>query len=375
MSVFCSIPFNSIHIDMTNRAMPCCAFQPKSKMNLDNYQNNEELFEVKNRFLQGSFPEQCKSCEINEKLNNASFRMLNDFFDSDQQEIRKIGNSYSKIKNVSVVTSNICNLKCLPCVMGCSHVRMEELKKINLYPNIKGKAVVINEASKKEVNEILKFKSIEQLTLLGGEPFVDGITFDIIDALIDADLAKNIRLDINTNLTMVTSEKLEKIKNNFREVFIKGSVDGVGEVNNYLRYPSNWNQIVNATKLIKEHRCEFVITTAMSNLALLRYYELLQWSFENNVIDMFQSVVMNVPELLPTNLPVEIKQDLLVKYLDIKNKLKIHDRTSMVLDSCISICQSENSHSINKTIEYLKKHDDYRKTDYSKVWPELKQYE
>jgi sulfatase maturation enzyme AslB (radical SAM superfamily) len=375
MGVFCSLPFNSIHIDMTNRAMPCCVFRPKSKINLKDYQNSKELQEVKASFIQRKFPEQCKSCEVNEKLNNASFRMLNDLFDSDEENIRKIGVSYSNIKNVSIVTSNICNLKCMPCTMGCSYPRTEELKKLKIFPNIKPKSlIIIDETSIQEIDELIKFESMEQLTFAGGEPFIDGVTFDIIDKLIDAGLSKNIRLDINTNLTKVTAEKIEKIKENFKDVFIKGSIDGVGEVNDYLRYPSRWADILDAIKIIKGFDCEFVITTAMTNLSLIRYYELLEWSIDNGILDMFQSVVTNVPKLIPTNLPHEIKSNLLSRYLNLR-KENFSEKTLLVLESCISICQSTNDYNISKTIEFLKKHDDLRKTDYSKVWPELKKYE
>jgi len=371
MSVFCSLPFNSVHILNTGSTMPCCAFSPTKKTTINEYFQSSDLLQVRESFINGKFPVQCKNCEQNEKLNNTSFRKLNSLFDSEEAAIKAVGSTYSKIKHLSLVTSNVCNLKCLPCI-GCSYIRLVEMEKLKIHPH--GTVLKLNELTRSAIDEIVGLDSIETLTLAGGEPFVDAVAIDLIDKLIERGVSKNIRIDINTNLTMVTPEGIEKLKNNFKHVFIKGSIDGLKEVNDYLRYPSKWEDIVKSMNLIRSLDIDFVVTTAMTNLSLMRYYELLEWGLENNILDMFQSVVDNVPVLQPISLPLAIKKELIEKYLNLKKYIE-SDRTMFVLDSCISMCESENDASPYDLIEYLKKHDNLRGTDYSKLWPELKAYE
>lgn len=371
MSVFCSLPFNSIHILSTGATMPCCAFSPTKKLTINEYFQSSDLLAVKESFINGKFPIQCKNCEQNEKTNNTSFRKLNSLFDSEEEVIRAAGPAYNKIKHLSLVTSNVCNLKCLPCI-GNSYIRMVEMEKLKIHPL--GTVSKLSELTRSAIDEIVELDSIETITLAGGEPFVDGVTFELIDKLVERGISKNIRIDINTNLTTVTRETVKKLKNNFKQVYIKGSIDGAGDVNDYLRYPSKWEDIIKSIDLIRLSGLEFVVTTAMTNLSLMRYYELLEWSLENNILDMFQSVVDNVPVLQPTNLPLSIKAELLEKYLNLKKHIE-SDRTMFVLDSCISMCKSENDASTFDLIEYLKKHDNLRGTDFRKIWPELSQYE
>lgn len=371
MSVFCSLPFNSVHILSTGATMPCCAFIPTKKTTINEYFQSSDLLSVKESFINGKFPDQCSNCEQNEKTNNTSFRKLNSLFDSEEESIKSVGATYNKIKNLSLVTSNVCNLKCLPCI-GCSYIRLVEMEKLKIHPA--GSVLKLNELTKSAIDEIADLNSIETLTLAGGEPFIDPVAIELIDKLVARGTSKNIRIDINTNLTMVTHASLEKLKNNFKQVYIKGSIDGIKEVNDYLRYPSKWEDIIKSIKLVRSLDLNFVVTTAMSNLSLMRYYELLEWGLENNVLDMFQSVVDNVKILRPTSLPLVIKKGILEKYLNLKKHVE-SDRTMFVLDSCISMCQSKNNDSAVGLIEYLKKHDNLRGTDYSKLWPELKQYE
>jgi sulfatase maturation enzyme AslB (radical SAM superfamily) len=371
MSVFCSLPFNSVQILNTGTTMPCCAFSPTKKITLNEYFQSSDLLSVKESFINGKFPVQCKNCEQNEKTNNTIYRKLNSLFDSEEESIKAVGATYNKIKHLSLMTSNICNLKCLPCIGG-SYIRMVEMEKLKIHPA--GSVLKLSTLTRSAIDEIAELDSIESLTLTGGEPFVDPVAIELIDKLVDCGKSKNIRIDINTNLTMITNASIEKLKNNFKQVYIKGSIDGLMEVNEYLRYPSKWEDIVKSIELIRSVGLDFVVTTAMSNLSLMRYYELLEWGLENNILDMFQSVVDNVPILNPTSLPLDIKRGILEKYLNLKKHIK-SDRTMFVLDSCISMCESKNDDSAANLIEYLKKHDDLRGTDYSKLWPELKQYE
>jgi sulfatase maturation enzyme AslB (radical SAM superfamily) len=292
---------------------------------------------------------------------------MNQIFENSEQTIRDQTTDFPRfeIKDISILTSNICNLKCLPCEHG-SYIRdveLHKLKLINYSPELK---IYSNEY------DFQNFKSLERITFLGGEPFADRITFELIDQLIESGQSQRIRLDLNTNLTLCTRENLLKIRDNFKEVLIKGSIDGVAEFNEYLRYPSEWREIEQAIDLIQELKIPMILTTALSNLALLRYADIVHWAMSRGIRELFFSTVSTPTVMAFDHLPVAIKCQLLEQFKMLRTQYQFTTRTEYAIDTCIKICSdTDTEHDISDLIDWLSKHDDLRGTDFKKLWPEL----
>jgi organic radical activating enzyme len=90
---------------------------------------------------------------------------------------------------------------------------------------------------------IARAKDIKQIYFTGGEPFINRPHWQLLQALRDSGFAQQIRLQYNTNLTVLPSEA-ESIWSNFHSVQISCSLDGVGDYAEYLRPPSKWDVIV-----------------------------------------------------------------------------------------------------------------------------------
>jgi sulfatase maturation enzyme AslB (radical SAM superfamily) len=365
-NIFCSLPFTSMDIDTTGMVRACCKYMPKKVEKLDTYFMGDDLVETKTNFLQGRWPTQCIACKRDEEVSGHSFRILNTKFESSESQIR-LHNSphYSDIKKVNILTSNVCNLKCLMCYRS-SFIRNAELYKLKLIPNIP----VLTEMSDDDIKIVSDLTGIQKYTFLGGEPFADKPTRALIDQLIKNGKSKNIIVEFNTNLTLIDFDTLQRLKTNFKEVVIKASLDGIGDVNDYIRYPANWSDILRAIDIMKELDLNFMVTTALSNLSLLRYYDLIGWLQELNIQDVFISAVSHPMELSCEMIPLAIKQKLLPKYIELRNK-NFSERMNHVLDACITLCESTVEIDFSKTIGYLKKHDELRGNDLYKVFPEL----
>jgi len=65
----------------------------------------------------------------------------------------------------------------------------------------------------------------------------------LLRKLSDLGLAKNIQLNISTNITKRMSEDLITTLGNFRHVNINLSIDGWKEQFHYLRHPADWNKV------------------------------------------------------------------------------------------------------------------------------------
>jgi sulfatase maturation enzyme AslB (radical SAM superfamily) len=363
-----------MELTTNGRVKPCCVYTEESSL-LD-YIASPGLQQTKTDFLNNTWPAPCINCKQSEEGSGHSFRLLNDKFESYEKEIRDSNDlTYSNIKHLNINTSNICNLKCIMC-MNSSYVRSRELYKLKLI-NYKPSVRAIPESTLDIILD-LYIDKVESITFLGGEPFADEITLKFLNRLIDTGKSSTISLLLNTNLTLITHDILLRLKLNFKEVMIKGSIDGYGAVNDYIRYPSTWDIIMSTVELIKKLDVSFIITTALTNLSLLRYYELVKWAHENKIKDLFISLATDPAELQYDLLPGKIKKQLLGKYVDLKNNISTDDnRTHHVLDSCIQICESQINYntSLNRTIAYLKKHDELRNTNFLSVWPELEEYE
>jgi hypothetical protein len=371
MNFFCNLPFNEI-IVQDNNAKPCCVFRSDQPISVKEYLTSTEIISVKKQLLEGIAPSQCSVCVHSEKKTGHSFRLVNKNFNQDETDnIKQLNDpTYFNIKNLIITTSNICNLKCLPCE-NSSYVRDLERFKLGLSNHIP------------IVNRITNFDfvtglDIERITLLGGEPFYDQVSFDFLKVLVKTGQSKKLQIDLNTNMTSITKDKLEFLTTNFKKVLIKASIDGLGGVNDYLRYPSQWGTIINNIKTVQSYpTVDLFVTTALSNLALLRFYEVIEWAATEN-LNLFITTVESPDVLNPNLLPSDIKKQLLPKYQYLKTNLsgKIRNRTEYCIDSCIHIC-SDLTIDTNKWNEFqtwIKKHDALRNNSCIKIFPELVDY-
>ena len=102
-------------------------------------------------------------------------------------------------------------------------------------------------------NQIINF------IMSGGEPAICDGMYRFFDLCLEYDIAKNIILSYNTNLTVLPSKMLSHWKN-FKQIRLTASIDGFNEVNNYIRYPSQWEKIVNNIFLLRELQTEINIS-------------------------------------------------------------------------------------------------------------------
>ncbi len=339
-----------------NQVRPCCEFVGSTQSTA----GDDKLQRIKNQLINNEFPAECIKCKTKEKVFGHSLRLTSL---AEYTLPANITSEYTDIEHLSVDTGNICNLLCLPCNGNSSYIRGLELNKINNIPVIQPRADL----------DLQRFLDLNftTLTMSGGEPFADKVTFEFLTRLVDVGKAANIKLRLISNLTMVTEEKLKFLTSNFAEVYISGSIDGIGPVNDYLRYPSEWSTIQQTIKTMQQFpNLGFCITTALTNLSVLRYYELLQWADSNSVIDKFITTVSDPSELTSFVLPASIKR----KLLPIYEKLSVDHPTANV---CVEICKDETDYSdkFKQAIHWCIQHDKLRTTNIFDVFPELKEYD
>ncbi len=393
--VLCGYPFYAIRNGPSINYAPCCWARTKSVCGPQNtpaidYFKSNIFNEMRRDMLRGEKSEllldTCSLCYKNEKNNGSSARLQSgvdwnvlDNFDSDGKMI-DTDNRFIKLELNAF--GNHCNLECYECQPDNSSRREERLKKMGTkWQAILGKYSFVDRDVKKKdkilwnefVNDLVQHsKNIKMLSFCGGEPMSMVSHFDILDALIDSGDSKEIELYYVSNMTMFTLSKMRKYIDKFKWMNIQWSVDGIGDRNYWLRYPTNWNNTVKNvldvqqyfyyTKPWKIGKIEATITPSL--LGILKLKETVDWM---NKHDLMQDNPMinriDEPKICQTrHLPDEIKHKI---GDDVRSVSEYHYNDMM---------EQRDPYYFGLAIKYFDALDKSRGTDWRATFPELACY-
>jgi len=237
----CVLPWDSVAIRPYSVAMPCCrfrtdtAFGTASNVRLD-FRHSPTWDDIRQRMLDGVKLPECKQCYDDEASGKSSTRLL------DTQAHIKIHKTLpttiepDKIRFLEFALSNLCNLACVSCSAWFSSTwATEDYKRGRLWHQIPKVLVEHNSDVDK-----LDLSSLEVLKMIGGEPLMDQKRF--IDLLERVDLSK-IKLLISTNGTVLPNARLKELIDQCKQLVLDVSIDGVGSVNEWYRWPTKVSEV------------------------------------------------------------------------------------------------------------------------------------
>ena len=393
--VLCGYPFYAIRNGPSINYAPCCWARTKSVCGPQNtpaidYFKSNIFNEMRRDMLRGEKSEllldTCSLCYKNEKNNGSSARLQSgvdwNVLDNFDSEGKMIDTDNRFIKLELNAFGNHCNLECYECQPDNSSRREERLKKMGTkWQAILGKYSFVDRDVKKKdkilwnefVNDLVQHsKNIKMLSFCGGEPMSMVSHFDILDALIDSGDSKEIELYYVSNMTMFTISKMRKYIDKFKWMNIQWSVDGIGDRNYWLRYPTNWNNTVKNvldvqqyfyyTKPWKIGKIEATITPSL--LGVLKLKETVDWM---NKHDLMQDNPMinriDEPKICQTrHLPDEIKHKI---GDDVRSVSEYHYNDMM---------EQRDPYYFGLAIKYFDALDKSRGTDWRATFPELACY-
>jgi len=154
---------------------------------------------------------------------------------------------------------NFCNLKCRMCGPSDSNAWFEDWIKLTGKTSFNDTS---GEVTIEEVNGKLcavdfdwpnsemfwtqlerNIQYMEHVYFAGGEPMLIERHYEFLQKCIDSGYAENIMLEYNTNGTTLPPRVVNLWKK-FKEVRLGVSVDGMGAVLEYQRYPVKWNKVL-----------------------------------------------------------------------------------------------------------------------------------
>ena len=389
---FCIRPFTSVVIDTAGNLKPCCSltkkltrFKNKKVANASNginkYYNSKYSQYLRKKFLNNEAPEECQTCWNDEARGFESERIRANYlhkvlFKKNYKKYLKLIKKYDLKTPIEIdlAMTNLCNLKCIMCEGTSSSQLLIENFKLGYHDENKGMVqkdfdwTVL--AKQKIIDQILKNNSLEYLNLTGGETLIVPEIFRLLDKLKN----KNLKIVIFTNGTQYNERIVSKLKQ-LKNLHIIFSIESTNKQNEYLRFPSAWNNIqrniINFQKDLP--KTIFNINCIVQNLNILYLDQLINFAHDHKfhlMLDTIQS-----PEyLIYTNLPLNLLEKSYNKLCNIPKEKTIHvsnfNHFKNDLQNFIKNYRVNNK-LFEKFKSVIQSRDKYRKISIFNYMPEL----
>ena len=296
---YCSLPFKQITMkafdgNSCQHFLPCshilksevedaCTVRPtKGKLDLTPEEGFNLYQDVRDSMLKGERHEMCKVCWDKEDKGKTSYRQNIDKFVEDSEKYV-----------IDINCGNVCNLACRMCAPGLSRklkkdydffvdhklnfkIPTDDFFTLDLNPD------PMNSIQCKWITE--NTDKIGGLKLAGGEPLVNKQVISLFRKMVTNGISKNINLSFYTNGLEISNHT--ELLNQFKGVYVNFSVEAVGELYHYIRYPGffeefdfNVKYFMNRSTNLKD----LAFNVVVSVLNVLNLDSLKEWLPTDNV--------------------------------------------------------------------------------------------
>ena len=279
---FCIFPFIELLAHGSHSTVCCRSNQPVAEIqSIGPWDSDPRYAAIRQRMIDGErIWDHCASCYQLEDRGIKSAR---------QQETVEWANRLA-LKNLDdlhaithpayfeIRSSNRCNLQCRMCSPDASHLIDQEYRRIGLTtgPPIR---------TYDHGFDIVDFTNLKKLYVAGGEPLIMPEFYQFLDQCIE-NRQTDFELLVNTNGTKL-SDKFKKQLTHFTNFQFIFSIDAFGDLNHYIRWPSDWQTIIDNLAYLWDagHKCSVNTTVSIYNVARLHHlFQFLDQQFPNILI-------------------------------------------------------------------------------------------
>jgi hypothetical protein len=311
---FCVYPFMQIVSRNNGGLGPCCVIHSLSNIKqtkLPIFWQHPGMDHIRSQMLEGNGPiSECLTCKRQESSFASSMRTegLRDYGfaspDHYEQRLHSLGwHKASAPKRLEIHVGNTCNLKCLTCNPRDSSMFLDENLRLNISHHHRQEFTYSHD----QLNDIFNWIADLELDLLdlrGGESMLSPVIKHRLQHLPDNIYDRTV-LRVQTNGTIYDRD-WQTIFDKFSRLELMVSIDGYQSINEYVRFPSDWNTIQRNLDSFRSHSPQqLFINTVVSNLNFLSLDQLLQWSYDKDIYCHLAPLTM--PEIFQfQNLPASI---------------------------------------------------------------------
>ncbi len=308
---FCYMPWIFSQVNSAGRIRVCPSITANQKLSSQKLSpmfhqvnspaeilNSEQNKKIRAEMLKGKLPLECTACEVVERNGGTSLRLavnsgMSKTFDSEALIANTAPNGFlhnPEINYLELRLGRVCNLRCRFCHPRNSSAWDLDYKK--LYGiNFKGSE---NEGALQENwHDTPQFENwfrqvstnLKILQFVGGEPLLSSSHEKILQILIAAGVSEKVSLLYTTNGTVI-SEELFSLWSRFKSTQIFVSVEGIGKIYEYQRWPAKWSEVEgNIKRLAAEVGRSITKLTIQPHLNIYNAYnidQLMLWCLESD---------------------------------------------------------------------------------------------
>lgn len=289
-ATFCALPFGHFFLSEEGKSYPCCyaletgavnqddegrEIRVRSSADIGTAWNSPTQRKLRRQLVAGEAPTACQRCSDFETHGLLSLRQVanHDFANEIAPALAAMdaeGAMPVRFFSVDLRLGNLCNLRCQMCSPVSSRKMVHDLTKI--YPaaeaDFQRMAAIDWHKDPALLAAILgSTGGLRELHFAGGEPFLIPEVFALVARLAEQPRAREIRLSFNSNGTHLP-ENLLALFPKFRGVRLLLSCDGPSKVNDYIRFPSRYDQLTKNFQRVHQNLGNWNIIQACFNVTV-----------------------------------------------------------------------------------------------------------
>jgi MoaA/NifB/PqqE/SkfB family radical SAM enzyme len=411
---FCISPWTDVRINSDGR-MNFCHYANKDmipinenieNVTVDQYFNGPgSVSQARQDLCDGAELERCSHCYRDESVTDIGFRQRRNqqaaiFPDADFDQSLKESTIYKEISKPKqhprfyhVSFSNVCNMACVMCDASNSTMLATDWTKAGIISSVPSRQDWTDgPAWAGFLTHLLNNPEIMCLHVMGGEPMYHKKFKALIHFLVDNNHT-NFHFTVVTNGSIYDAELVEMLTK-FKSVQIEISIESFDSSNDYIRWPSDTNNIRQNILKYLQHRTDtvdIVLRTVPQLLSLMHYDNVLSFALDNDVV--IDSNILYRPDYFqPALLPVDIKNIIrqriqpyaeldtehdAVKNINIRNRGRLKQAIAANANLVLGLLNRSVDNIPEKRqalVEYLQRMDRVRKIDVRDYVPELHKF-
>ena len=365
---FCMAPWTHTYLSpQTERRMCCASREPAQSfkqyidtgndakeykpLTLKEHWNSEHMKSVRLRMMAGEELPECQVCD-HKLLNTDVYRsywnqLFKDRVDEAYDSTDETGATTMQTISFDYRFNNLCNFKCRMCGDMLSSSWEAESRKNKTWTKesqpwmaspLREQIIKFQDTQVvQEFVEAVETKTIKEIYWCGGEPLMWDMHWKAMQRIIELGFAKEVYVRYNTNLsrTSFKGTKLFDLLPQFQDWQICSSLDGTGEVGEYIRDGLNYEQWLRNFKegmavatTSREMRLDYTIT--MPGLLELKNMFDLSRELDTEILTKVMFTFSNDEILSPLALPKELLHTLIDEALAYMEPLASHKQRALI---------------------------------------------
>lgn len=203
---------------------PCCLYDEYIPFHPTLFQKERKKF-----IETTTFPSACSKCELKEKTHGISLRTKSNIDIPDD-----IGDDIWKLE---IVLDTTCNAACIQCGANQSSLWRKEIKENKKVYHIQPEQQIDDKIA--IVKKNVDLNKVKFFHFWGGEPL---LTDTHLKFLRSVENPKDVTVAYTTNCSIFPDDEVLRLWEQFKEVRIGLSIDGIDDRFHYIRWPLSWNK-------------------------------------------------------------------------------------------------------------------------------------